>query len=208
MASIRLPSAALVRDTYFRVEKEQGPLLERGLSYISPSYRFEPASALLRENATIRIRPFAAGTEGEGVGLYRMDAHGRWRFVSRRESSGDADFSVSTSRLSRFALIRDQEPPSVYGLRPAPGSVVGTTRPRLQAKVSDVGAGFDAEGVQMFLDGRRVIAEFDPERELIFYGVKSPLGIGSHRFAVEATDRAGNVEKSESTFYVSGDSDR
>jgi len=208
MASIRLPSAALVRDTYFRVEKEQGPLLERGLSYISPSYRFEPASALLRGNATIRIRPFAAGTEGEGVGLYRMDAHGRWRFVSRRESSGDADFSVSTSRLSRFALIRDQEPPSVYGLRPAPGSVVGTTRPRLQAKVSDVGAGFDAEGVQMFLDGRRVIAEFDPERELIFYGVKSPLGIGSHRFAVEATDRAGNVEKSESTFYVSGDSDR
>ncbi|MFH1679663.1 MAG: M23 family metallopeptidase [Candidatus Eisenbacteria bacterium] len=205
MAAIRLPSAALVRDTYFRVEKEEGPPLERGLSYISPVYRFEPASALLRDNATIKIRPFAPGVEGKGVALYRMDTHGRWRHVSGRVDPNRPEFTVSTSSLSRYALIRDEAPPSVYGLRPSQGAVIANARPRLQAKVSDIGSDFEAEDVQIFLDGRHVIAEYDPERELIFYGVKSPLAVGSHRFAVVATDRAGNSSKSEATFYVSGE---
>jgi hypothetical protein len=205
MASIRFPAASLVKDAYVRVEKEEGPPLERGLGYISPVYRFEPADALLRGEATIAIRPYADGGEGKRVALYRMDAHGRWSYVARRADPERPEISCATNRLARYALIRDDAPPAVHGLRPAPGSVLTTTKPRLQAKVSDVGSQFEAEDVQVLLDGRRVIAEYDPEREIIFYGVKGSLGIGSHRFAVVATDRAGNTTKSESTFYVSGE---
>ena len=50
-----------------------------------------------------------------------------------------------------------------------------------------------------------MIAEWDPERNLITYNARRPLSIGSHHMVVYAVDRAGNSVKSEATFYVAGE---
>ncbi|MFH1277692.1 MAG: peptidoglycan DD-metalloendopeptidase family protein [Candidatus Eisenbacteria bacterium] len=205
LASIRFPRSALVRDTHFRVIEGEGPPLERGLTYTSPVYRFEPADALLRGNALISIRPFVDGGEGKRVALYRGDAHGRWQYIGRGADPGRPEVSAETTHLSSYALIRDEAAPTIFGLRPENGSAVSTRKPRLQAKVADIGSGFEAEDVEIRLDGRKVIAEYDPERNLIFYVVRTPLAAGSHKVAVIATDRAGNAAKSEATFYISGE---
>lgn len=205
LASIRFARSALVRDTHFRVVQEEGTTLERGLTYTSPVYRFEPSDALLRGNALISIRPFVDGGEGKRVALYRMDPHGRWQYVGRGADPGRPEVSAETTRLSAYALIRDEASPVIFGLRPENGTAVNTRKPRLQAKVTDVGSGFESEDIEIRLDGRKVIAEYDPERNLIFYVVRTPLSAGSHKVAVIATDRAGNAAKSEATFYISGD---
>ena len=205
MATLRLGRAALVKDTHFRIEKEDGPELERGLTYISPVYRFEPGDALLREEAEIAIRPFVDSGEGKRVALYRMDAHGRWRYESRRVDPDLPEITTHTRSLSRYALIRDDAPPSVFGLRPEEGTVVNTRKPRLQAKITDVGSGFEDEDIRILLDGKRVIAEWDPERNFIFYAPARYLDVGSHRVTVIASDRAGNSVRKEATFYISGE---
>lgn len=207
-ASIRFDRSGLVRDTHFRIEEEEGPPLERGLSYASPVYRFEPADALLRGDAVISIKPSAGADAGKRVALYRLDTHGRWQFVTRRVDPAAPTVDVSTHSLSRYALIRDEAVPAIFGVYPADGATVRTLRPRLQAKVTDVGAGFESEDLQIHLDGKRMIAEWDPEREILTYSLRAPLRPGSHKMIVYAVDRAGNSAKSESVFYVSGEAGR
>jgi len=203
-ARLSVGRSDLVRDTHFRIDEVEGPALERGLDYASPVYRFEPADALLRGEALLSIRPSAGADAGKKVALYRLDTHGRWRFVARRVDPAAPEVSARTRSLSRYALIRDDAPPSIFGVRPADGSTVRTLRPRLQAKVTDVGAGFESEDLQIHLDGSRRIAEWDPEREILTYTLREPLRPGSHTMIVYAVDRAGNSVKSESHFYVSG----
>jgi hypothetical protein len=205
MAAIRVPRSALVKDTYFRVEREEEPPLEPGLTYISSVYRFEPADALLRDDVEIALKLFLLSGEGKRAGLYRLDLHGRWNFVSRRVDPSAPEITVQTRRLSRYALILDDARPEIFSLRPTHGSTVRTRSPRLQAMVTDVGSGFEAEDIQIHLDGTKVIAEWDPERNLITYNARRPLSIGSHQMVVYAVDRAGNSVKSEATFYVAGE---
>lgn len=203
-ASMRFERSSLVRDTHFRVNEVEAPPLERDLIYVSPVYSFEPQDALLREKTEISIRPFADNGEGKRVALYRLDSHGRWRYANRRIDPDNPTISVRTRSLARYALIRDDAVPSIFGLSPAEDAVVRTNNPRLQAKITDIGSGFESEDLRIQLDGRFVIAEWDPERDLLTYKVRKPLHPGSHHMKVLAVDRAGNSVTKESNFYVSG----
>ncbi len=203
-AKLKVPRTALVRDSYFRIEQIEAPPLEEGLVYMSPVYRYEPAGALLREDVEVGIEPFVDSGERKKVSVYRLDVHNRWNFMSRPQQEEDGTIWSRARILSRYALIRDDEPPRIYGLRPAQGAVVGTKKPRLQAKVTDVGSGFGAEDVQIILDGNRVIAEWDPERDLVMFHVRKHLSAGSHTVVIHAFYQAGNSSRKEATFFVSG----
>jgi hypothetical protein len=204
-ARLKVPRTALLRDSYFRIEEIDGPPLEEGLTYMSPVYRFEPAGALLQEDVEVGIEPFLDGEGRKKVSIYRLDLHNRWNFMSLPQQEEGGTIWARARILSRYALIRDDAAPSIYGLRPAEGAVLGTKTPRLQAKVTDVGSGFGAEDVQIRLDGKKVIAEWDPEREIIMFTVRQPLPAGSHTVTVSAFDRAGNSAHKEATFFVPGD---
>ncbi len=203
-AFLKVPRTALVRDSYFRIEEFDRPPLEEGLTYMSPAFRFEPADALLRDDVEVGIVPFLASEERKRTSIYRLDMHNRWKFMSRPQQAEDATIWSRARILSRYALILDDSVPRIYGVRPAEGVVVGTRNPRLQAKVTDIGSGFGSDDVQIHLDGKKMIAEWDPERSLISYKVRSPLSVGSHKMTIHANDQAGNTTRRETTFFVSG----
>ncbi len=203
-AQLKVPRTALLRDSYFRIDEIEGPPLEEGLVYMSPIYQFEPTGALLQEDVEVGIEPFIDHEDRKKVSIYRLDVHNRWKYMSRPQQAEGGTIWARARILSRYALIRDDSSPSIYGLRPAEGAVVGTTTPRLQAKVTDIGSGFGAEDVQIKLDGKKMIAEWDPERGLIMFNVRKPLAEGSHTLSVSAFDRAGNSVHKEATFFVSG----
>ena len=203
-ARLKVPRTALLRDSYFRIEEIDGPPLEEGLAYMSPVYRYEPTGALLQEDVEVGIKPFMDHDDRKKVSIYRLDVHNRWNYMSRPQQEEGGTIWARSRILSRYALIRDDSAPSIYGLRPAEGAVVGTKTPRLQAKVTDIGSGFGPEDVQITLDDKKVIAEWDPERDLIMFNVRKPLTAGSHTLTVSAFDRAGNSVHKEATFFVSG----
>lgn len=202
-AHLRVPRRALLRDSYFRVEEASSVPLEEGLTYMSPLYRYDPADALLRDDVEVGIRPFTDIGERKKVSLYRLDVHNRWHYMIRPQQDEDATIWARTRVLTRYALLRDDAPPAVFGVRPAQGAVVPNGAPRLQAKVTDIGSGFETDGIQILLDGRKVIAEWDPERSFVQYSPREPLAAGTHRVTIVATDRAGNQTRKESSFFVS-----
>jgi hypothetical protein len=152
----------------------------------------------------VGIKPFVDSKDRKKGSVYRLDLHNRWNFMSRPQQEETGTIWARERILSRYALIRDDAQPRIYGVRPAEGAVVGTSTPRLQAKVTDIGSGFGSEDIQIRLDGKKVIAEWDPERDLIMFNVRKPLLAGSHTVTISAFDRAGNRATKEATFFVSG----
>ncbi len=132
--------------------------------------------------------PELAGREARGVGLF-WRTHASWSFLAGRDSSGA--WSASTRRLGAFALMADTTaprlvPPAAYVAR------AGAVAPALSFELSDRGAGLVAAEQRMFLDGRRVPAEYDPDADRLTWRPRTPLAPGAHEVIVEAVDALGN----------------
>jgi hypothetical protein len=54
----------------------------------------------------------------------------------------------------------------------------------------------------MHVDGVQVIAEWDPEADLLLSHLRDDLVPGEHKVVVEATDRVGNTSRAGAVFTV------
>jgi hypothetical protein len=144
-----------------------------------------------------------SGTAPERAGVFRFDGgSGRWGFEGDRFESGT--IVSSFRRYGRFLLLRDDAPPILSEVTPAAGRAVGAA-PAVSARVSDAGKGINWDGVRFEVDGRPVVAEFDPDRGVSKVVERLALAPGPHRLVVIATDRAGNrSEPIEQEFVVRG----
>ncbi|RMF65732.1 MAG: hypothetical protein D6743_07575, partial [Calditrichaeota bacterium] len=93
--------------------------------------------------------------------------------------------------------------PEITRLRPGRNARIKSATPRLMAYVRDRLSGFKSEEqIEMRLDGRKVIAEYDPERHRIFYQCKAPLSKGRHELEVRARDNSHNLATRSAVFWV------
>ena len=56
----------------------------------------------------------------------------------------------------------------------------------------------------MWIDGKRVMARYDPEGDRVLYRPRLDLLPGEHELTVEATDRSGNRSEMSIGFRVQG----
>jgi hypothetical protein len=69
--------------------------------------------------------------------------------------------------------------------------------------VRDKQSGIGSEtNIVLRLDERKLIAEYDPERERVFYQVTEPLQPGRHEITVWVQDRAKNESTKTSGFWI------
>jgi hypothetical protein len=142
-----------------------------------------PWGTPLREPLIVRWDP-ADGGSRKGLALYTWD-DGRWSFAGADTS--DEGVAATVNALETLALFEDRTPPRIQVDLPSPREPR-----RLTASVRDAGAGVGVQGVRLLLDGKRVIAEWDPEAQRVTGYLRAPLGGGAHEIAVEAVDRVGN----------------
>jgi len=60
----------------------------------------------------------------------------------------------------------------------------------------------DNEPYALILDGKRLITEYDPERDRLIHQSESPLAAGSHTLEITAADRCGNEARASWQFTV------
>jgi hypothetical protein len=195
-------SGSLFRPFYGRVEKISRPERSR--------YRFEsdifavlPNDVLLDKGAFVQIH-YPADEENPGqLGIYREAGAGNWRFVENRIDQASSAISAKVMDFSRFALIRDDAAPEITAIRPANGARLSGRTPRISASVRDKLSGIASEtDIDIILDGRRLIAEYDPERSRVSYRCRQPLAAGNHHLTFRAKDKCGNVRIIETVFTI------
>ncbi len=93
--------------------------------------------------------------------------------------------------------------PEIYSVYPSPGSRLRDRIPRIVVGFRDALSGiYGEENYRFWLDGLRLIVEYDPEKDVGFYHVEKPLRYGNHTLEVRIRDRSGNIAESRSLFSV------
>jgi hypothetical protein len=151
--------------------------------------RIDPADLVLA--AAMRLEGRDAGAaastlEPRGVFLRQT---GSWSFLAR--VADDGSFKASSRRLGAVAVFADTTRPRVVP-QAAYRWRAGVPEAAFAARVADGGAGLSAPEQSVFLDGRRVPAEYDPESGRLTWRPRVRPGQGSHELRFEAVDRLGN----------------
>ena len=138
----------------------------------------------------------------EKLGIYREIAAEKWSLVSNQWDAGSRQVVGHVRRLGRYALLADLEAPEIASLQPAEGAVVGS-RPAIGGAVRDQGAGIGREAdIEFELDGRPLVAEYDPEAGRVAGHLLEDLSPGVHHLVLKVRDMSGNQAEVHSEFTV------
>jgi len=174
-----------------------------GCVVIGPACTVHPQDRVFAEPATLWLPISPQQEANERIGVYRRRGSDRWSYAGRLVREQGGALGARVKRFSTFALLEDLSDPIIWRLRPADGARLSDQRPTLSAGIRDQGSGIGREeDVICTLDGRSVIAEWDPPVETVRYRPSSALFPGEHLFEVTVTDRAGNRSTASSRFTV------
>jgi hypothetical protein len=163
-----------------------------------------PEGEALNERGTLAFDLRSSLLEPQALGIYRWDGvRERWAYEGGEPDRPGTALEIRFRRYGRFALLHDASPPSVTDVEPREGAVLRNRRPRIRARVEEVGEGLDFDGVSFRLDDRPLPSEFDPDRGHAQVIDPPRLAPGVHRLRVTPADLAGNTgEPLEITFTI------
>jgi len=196
-------SGSLYRSIYTRVVIDSSRFSKK-YDFASHIYDMEPKDALLNQGAFVHIRIPQSETSPEKLGVYYKDPRkGKWIFIDNSFDIKAGSMSAKILSFEQFALIRDSEPPEITRIRPRRNVRLKNRTPRISLNILDTLSGIKSEEeIEIKLNGRRLIAEYDPERKRIFHDIKEPLASGRYEINVKAEDNAQNVSTKTSVFWI------
>ncbi len=178
------------------------PRVPAALMAAGPAFALGPDVSFDRK-VELRLRYDHRGTlPPEKLGIYREVAAEKWSLVSNEWDAVGRQMVARVRRFGRYALLADLEAPEISSLQPAEGAVVGS-RPEIRGAVRDQGAGIGREAdIEFELDGRPLIAEYDPEAGRVYGHLLEDLSPGAHRLVLRVRDMSGNQAETHAEFTV------
>ncbi len=202
MAEARFDAAEVYQPFFGRIASAPGKGTKRP-PLVGSRYRFTPEDVPFRRKAEIILRYSADFSKPERLGIYRLTKGGAWVFVGNRAEPERRAVAADVPSFSTYALLLDETPPRVRILRPESRATLAQRRPVLVARIRDSGSGIRREeDILLRLDGKPLIAEYDPDTGEVKAQPRQPLPPGSHKLEVTVTDACGNRARAVRLFTV------
>jgi len=147
-------------------------------------------------------RPLQCGfTSGRAAGLFRWDGKAGWRCIGVPERDGGV---VEVRKPGTYAVFTDSRAPVMKRLGFSRGSAgSGFFKRKLYyVPVHERGSGVDAESAAAFLNGKRVVCEYDGYRSRLTIPIPRTYPAGPAKLRVEISDRSGNRSVGEFSFVI------
>ncbi len=179
-----------------------GPLEDPKYDAIGTVYEIFPQDIPLKGAAVIELKYPASDSLPDKLGIYRIGQQ-KHRFSGNQINYQNNLVSCNVSNLGAFTLIRDTIPPSITIRHPYENAQLNNKNLTFLALVYDDLSGIANElSIVMKLDGKQVIAEYDPEAKTIKYEPDMPLLSGEHSISVWAIDNSKNEAFVSHKFYI------
>ena len=172
---------------------------------VGPIYHLEPRDVPMEKGAELRLHCPDSLDNRQQLAVYsRFRDH--FSFIGNSFDPVSSTLSGHISGMGSYCIARDHEPPLIWGIRPANGDTLDIVTPVLSVFFKDEMSGVSGEeNRQLILDGKPVIAVFDPENDRLSYRPRSPLEPGKHTFKVRIIDRCGNSSVQTVVFIIKED---
>jgi len=126
-----------------------------------------------------------------------------WTYVGNEVDRTARVVSASVRGFGGFAVVPDTVAPELNLIRPNEGDPNLRPGSAIVIRFADSLSGIqDEDHFRLEIDGRKAIAEWDPEEEILRYVPDPPLAPGRHRLRVWVEDRCGNRSERSLEFFV------
>ena len=149
-------------------------------------------------------KPYAISIENTVDSLLKSKA-----FIAQINKNGKLSFrggkwvnnklTTKLKSFGRFTVAIDTINPTIKGLNIYPGKTM--TSSTLRVIIKD-----DMSGIKAFrgeIDGKWILMEFDPKRNLLTHYFEKDLGNGMHSFTLKLEDERGNISNYKANFIYS-----
>ncbi|RKX17910.1 MAG: hypothetical protein DRP51_10040, partial [Candidatus Zixiibacteriota bacterium] len=178
----------------------------------SPNERFAHSKSILGRVYTVgpNTIPLAGNIElsfalsnrhQDNIGVYRLNKKGKWKWLKHTKTA--TGLKAETRYLGNFAVIEDLDAPRIKKIYPPDGKTIFTSYPQISFLIIEKLSGIDSfENIQVYLDNRWLIPEFDSDTELLKTYPESRIAEGRHELKIIVSDRVGNSRTVQTHFFV------
>jgi hypothetical protein len=175
--------------------------LGSGFPILAGPTRVEPAHFAFLDAVFFKFKiPPGEGRQQQlGIFKYRP-ALKTWRYITTRPDMEPGIVSCRVLTGGIFALLRDNVPPFISFSKPRTRSLEKLDR--LVIHLGDKGKGIDDETIAIFLNGRKIDGEYDPDWSHIILENLPGLKSGINDLLVRVSDLAGNLSEKKLSFFL------
>ena len=196
-------NAQSVYDTLlFRFRKEELAADSFNVPLFGSAYRFSGQAQAIRKAPRLTIKYDSLLFAARQTGICKIGKKGRVSWNSAQWNPVEKEFSTQMGGFGLYILGADTTAPLLEVLSPKDGqTLVRLKNIRFHADDSLSGIGSD-KNFEITLDGRFVLPEWDPERNLIMGTPEEKPGPGNHSIRIRVTDGAGNTAEKNIRFSI------
>jgi hypothetical protein len=198
--SVIFPKSGLYEPRFVELETNK-ETWENKLKSSKNPYLLKPDIMLLKEPFEIKYR-IPAGEDIQRTGLCRFDSKGKvWSWINRTQKGNTL---TGQARLGgKYSVVVDYEKPVISGVNIVAGKTYTDKKPKIRFRLSDDLSGFeDDRNIEIRIDDKWQIPEFDPETRICETVPFEPLAPGIHLLTIKAVDRAGNKAEQTIRFTI------
>ena len=188
------PERSVYDNTTFKWTSKKGSA-QRLSSVITINDRFTP----LHKACTLTIAMPSTTRANEQLVMIREKSNGGVTSVGGKWNGKGV--SAEIKEFGSYAIMRDSIAPTI---KPANYDKGGKTENDFSAmKAIDVKIGDNLSGIQAYrgtIDGKWILFEYEPKKDLLRYTFDSHVGKGSHILTITVTDKCGNMSVYSKTF--------
>lgn len=199
LARVEIDSGSVFRAITPQVKKSEAPETARQRSAY---YSFMPSDIPLAREAKITIECANSKCRLRKTGLYEF-VDSTHKFTGQEIDTLDNSISGQVRDLSTYVLLEDKKAPEIRDVYPKPGKKLNVKVIIISARITDdlSGIGSDKD-IEVYLDEKWQIPEYDPEKRILTSKLLDPLSPGWHRLVIKAKDRMGNQRTVRTRFKI------
>lgn len=188
----KTPYGLMIARAWVSGEGPAAPIRKHG-----NTYQIWPAAMPCDETAEV-VLPVPASLEQPGRAHIYRSTGGGW---SRMDTKRSGDKMIANTRgFGLFAVMEDDKPPAISDISLPDGYQAQTRRPRIHAKISDVGSGIDS--FEITCSGKWILAAYHPDTARLYWERDEDLPPGQQEIVFRVTDNAGNTTTRKRTIVI------
>ncbi len=195
--TVEFPGGALYKKYWGRIVEN-----DKRADTVDKTYSIEPFDVPIRTRAYISIKYPRNYQYIDKVGIYGF-AKDKWKYSKSSIMEQSTLIESSIRELRNYTLIKDIEPPVITRIVPKNRANIKSRKPKIIVYFEDKLSGINGEeSIEFKIDGTKVISEYDPYMDRVFYIPDEPLSTGKHKIECRITDNMNNTKSVESFFTI------